>query len=271
MHPSYSILFILICIFLTIYYFSEYVHINIIYKIKEKIKYYTNELLYFLKLKERPTKEPFVDMIKDLLKMVLLIPKLVMNVGEIFSFLLNSVFGIVELISGASMALALGIITLGKGVIQLGVFMLYSLEFVLTHMFCFLKIIFTAPSCVIWYVIETFGKILYLVPMFFFSILTILGLDGKGLEKGLWDMLENLDTMIFSLTGIHIIHYPKWIRDQCYNCRRLKMSTVGDQFTKTFTTLSKEFPQDAAPGISVMNGGGKRLMSAMQKFASLMG
>jgi hypothetical protein len=107
--------------------------------------------------------------------------------------------------------------------------------------------------------------------MFFFSILTILGLDGKGLEKGLWDMLENLDTMIFSLTGIHIIHYPKWIRDQCYNCRRLKMSTVGDQFTKTFTTLSKEFPQDAAPGISVMNGGGKRLMSAMQKFASLMG
>jgi hypothetical protein len=82
MHPSISILFFTICIFLTIYYFSEYLHINII----QKLKYYTNELLYYLKLKERPKKEPFVDMIKSLLQMALLIPKLVMNIGDIFFF-----------------------------------------------------------------------------------------------------------------------------------------------------------------------------------------
>ena len=129
----------------------------------QKLKYYTNELLYYLKLKERPKKEPFVDMIKSLFQMVLLIPKLVMNVGDIFSFMVNSVIGTVELISGASMALALGFDSLFKGIAQFGVFMLYSLEFMLTHLFCFLKIIFTAPSCVIWYIIETIGKIIYLV------------------------------------------------------------------------------------------------------------
>jgi hypothetical protein len=168
------------------------------------------------------------------------------------------------------MALALGFESLFKGIAQFGVFMLYSLEFMLTHLFCFLKIIFTAPSCVIWYIIETIGKIIYLVPMFFFALLTIIGLDGKALEKGIWNGLENLDTLTFSVLGIHIIHYPKWIRDQCYNCRRLKMGTVGDQFTRTFTTISREFPDDAAPGISVMNGGGKRLMSALKKFMTLL-
>ena len=237
---------------------------------QQKIKHYTNELLYYLKLKERPKQEPFIDMIKSLLKMVLLIPKLVMSVGDIFSFMINSVIGIVELLSGAAMALALGFESLFKGVTQFGVFMLYSLEFFLTHLFCFLKIVFTAPSCVIWYVIETIGKILYLVPMFFFSLITIIGFDGKAIEKAIWDGLENIDAFTFSIAGIHIIHYPKWIRDQCYNCRRLKMGTVGDQFTKTFTTISREFPDDASPGISVMNGGGKRLMSALKKFMTLL-
>jgi len=266
MHPTFSILFFTICIFLTIYYFSEYLHINIV----RNLKYYTNEVLYYLKLKERPKQEPFIGMIRSLLKMVLLIPKLVMNVGNIFTFLINSVIGSVELISGASMALALGFESLFKGVAQFGVFMLYSLEFMLTHLFCFLKIVFTAPSCVIWYIIETIGKIIYLIPMFFFALLTIIGLDGKAIETGIWDGLENIDTLTFSLIGIHIIHYPKWIRDQCYNCRRLKMGTVGDQFTRTFTTISREFPDDAAPGISVMNGGGKRLMSALKKFMTLL-
>lgn len=264
MHSSFFIF--ILCIFLTIYYFSEYLHINII----QKIKYYTNELLYALKIKERPKQESFIGMIKSLLKMVAMIPKLILNVDGILLFMVNSVIGSVEIISGTSLALILGMESLVKGMNQMGTFILYVLEFILTHLLCFIKILFQAPSCIIWYVIEIFGKILYIAPTIVFSILDIIGLNGSSIEKTIWSWLESLDDIVYNFVGLNIIHFPFSIRNKCYNCRRLKMNAVGEQFSKTFHILGREFTQDASPGAKMMKGGGKRLMSALQGFIKSM-
>lgn len=266
MHLSFSFFILLLCIFLTFYYFSEYLHSNI----RHKIKYYINELLYALKIKERPKKESFIGMIKSLLKMVLLIPKLVLNVDDIILFMINSVIGSVEIISGTSLALILGMESLFKGMTQMSTFILYVLEFILTHLLCFIKILFQAPSCIIWYVIEIIGKIIYIMPTIVFSILDIIGLNGSAIEKTIWSWLEALDDIVYNFIGFNIIHFPFSIRDKCYNCRRLKMNVVGEQFTKTFDILAREFPEDASPGVTMMKGGGKRLMSALQGFIKAM-
>ena len=64
----------------------------------------------------------------------------------------------------------------------------------------------------------------------------------SDIEKQEWDGLETLDTMFFELFDVHIIHYPKKIRDDCYTCIRLKSSAVGNKSREVNETISKIIP-----------------------------
>ena len=66
MHTIQIIFFISICFFITTYVLENYANIPV----RDNIKYYTNETLYTLKIKERPRKEPFVGIIKNIVKAV---------------------------------------------------------------------------------------------------------------------------------------------------------------------------------------------------------
>ena len=260
----------LIFIFLFVYISDTYYDT----KIQQKIKYYYDETLYYFKIKERPKEEPFVGMIKSIVKVVSMIPKLVLNIDKIFMFLIGTAVGVTEMIGGASTAVALGFHSLGRGIAQFGVFLIYSLEFLITHLFCFLKIIFEAPSCVFWYIIETIGKIFYLIPTALFALVGIFSfgyIDGFEIEKLLWQGLETLDTISINNAGFHIIHYPKWIRDRCYNCKRLKMNVVGKQFSRSMKSITKHFPNDAKPGITLLKGGGRRFAKSFKTFGEILG
>ena len=78
------------------------------------------------------------------------------------------------------------------------------------------------PSCMQWYMLEIFGKILYTPIRFLVWMISKMGApEVKQMEKDIWNYLEEIDKMTYSSAGIHIIHYSDEIIDGCYKCKGL--------------------------------------------------
>jgi len=118
-------------------------------------------------------------------------------------------------------------------------------EFVKTYSVCSVYFIANAKRCIIYYVIEMIGFILYMPVRILLLLLNAIGMNLYTYEKKIWDGLEKLDHVIVGAAGFHIIYWPKSIRDQCFNCKRLKIDTLmkkagdisGDFFVKGPTLL----------------------------------
>ncbi len=61
-------------------------------------------------------------------------------------------------------------------------------------------------------------------------------------------ILEKLDRFTIDQFGFHIIHFPKSIRDKCYNCRRLK--------PRAFVRKTGEFVDDLTNDVIPLTTGG---------------
>jgi len=106
-------------------------------------------------------------------------------------------------------------------------------------------------SCIFYYILEIIGKILYFIPMLVFMMLDFIGGKGKigsKIETNLWSLLEKLDRFTIDQFGFHIIHFPKSIRDKCYNCRRLK--------PRAFVRKTGEFVDDLTNDVIPLTTGG---------------
>jgi hypothetical protein len=72
------------------------------------------------------------------------------------------------------------------------------------------------PNCMPWYMLQVFGKCLYLPVIFFVWLLKL-----QKIERDTWDILESIDRFVFEQFGFHIIHYPESIVNRCYKCSSL--------------------------------------------------
>lgn len=96
-----------------------------------------------------------------------------------------------------------------------------------SNIICGFKKIVSLPSCMQWYMLQVFGKIVYticptIIPMFFVSLGSKKAYRSlKAMEKTVWDNLENLDRTIYKNAGFHIIHYSDEIVNKCYKCKGL--------------------------------------------------
>jgi hypothetical protein len=100
--------------------------------------------------------------------------------------------------------------------------------FIFTNFICGLKSLSNLTSCMMYYLLDIFGCILYLPITIFVFVLSLLHLPAYSWEKQIWAGLDKIDQKIYKFTKIHIIHYSKSIRNKCYNCKRLKISVFGE-------------------------------------------
>jgi len=267
MNPDLIQLILIIAIFSLVgaYLYEEATGVSI----HKATKHYYNEALYTVGLKKRPKREAFVGKI---VKIFIGIGKILTNVLGLAKFFVNLSTGTLFLVTGAIMAVSLSIMSIMKGFWEWFVLTLYIIEFSLSHLFCFMKILFTAPSCLLWYALETFGKILYLCTFgLLIGIMALFGIDLKPAEAAMWRMLMYLDRIVFGLIGYHFLHFPRWVRDLCYNCKRLKTSTVGSQFARLSEVVLKDVPNDAKPGLSLMEKGGSQFIDALKFIKKALG
>ena len=143
-----------------------------------------------------------------------------------------------------------------------GVFTLFV--FSASWMMCLFKNISNMQACLFYYLLEVVGQILYLIPRIILWLLFQFGLDLYERETEFWDLIEALDKVSMNYLGFHICHYPKNIRDTCYNCKRLKISTLTRNSKPLVTDITERLPPKLMPGIMRIAEGGQQLMNPFQ-------
>lgn len=132
----------------------------------------------------------------------------------------------------------------------------YIAEFVSTYIGCGYKFASNIIDCVLYYLFDIIRFVLYLpVRIFLWVLYTALSVDLYPVETQLWDVLEHIDQWFYPLSGFHLIHYPKSIREQCYVCKRLKTSAVAEQATETDRVFREDIPCQFKKGADTIKQG----------------
>jgi hypothetical protein len=139
-----------------------------------------------------------------------------------------------------------------------GVFATFT--FAITWMMCLFQNLSNMQTCIFYYLLEAIGQILYLPFRIFFWVCYQIGFDLYPMETSFWDGIEKLDEIIMNYVGFHITHYPRNIRDQCYNCKRLKISALTKHAGPLVNDISNKLPSLLMPGFMHIAKGGDELM-----------
>ena len=132
----------------------------------------------------------------------------------------------------------------------------YVAEFVSTYINCGFKFMSNILDCIIYYIFDIIRFALYLpIRITLWVLYAALSIDLYPVETKIWDMLEWLDQALFPITGFHIIHYPKSIREQCYVCKRLKQSALAAQAKETDRVFREDIPCQFKPGAKKITRG----------------
>uniref|UniRef100_A0A6C0JDP8 Uncharacterized protein n=1 Tax=viral metagenome TaxID=1070528 RepID=A0A6C0JDP8_9ZZZZ len=171
-----------------------------------------------------------------------------------FKGLVDIIVGSGELFIGSIESLEFFIPDFFDGLITLGAFSI-------SWMMCLFQNLANMQTCIIYYLLETIGQILYLPFRILFWIIFKIGFEViYDYEKVFWDKMDELDKIIMGFTGFHITHYPKNIREKCYNCKRLKISTLLDRTKPLMEDVTDKLPRKLWPGINHIIQGGTELM-----------
>lgn len=121
--------------------------------------------------------------------------------------------------------------------------LVYTGEFLNTYVQCIVKMVKNFYKCAIFYVLEVFGKLIALpFRIGMWAIYNFTGVNLYPVEKKIWEVIGAIDGFVFSIIGIHIAHYPKSIREDCYTCIRLKREAVREKADDLDYTFTKTIP-----------------------------
>jgi hypothetical protein len=138
--------------------------------------------------------------------------------------------------------------------------------FATTNLDCAMRMMNNASYCAFFYILDVLGQMLYLIPRLAIYVLNVMGLPATQWETNIWDFLESVDRWFIDHVGIHIIHFPKSIRDSCFNCRRLKPQAFLSKVEKTAAEIKNPIVPLLTGGIGNMVGGLSRISNAVGSF-----
>jgi hypothetical protein len=83
----------------------------------------------------------------------------------------------------------------------------------------------------------------------------------KRWSKYIWDKLEIIDQYALYLTGYNVIHFPFFVRKNCYICNTLKPEVISQQNKEIKKAFNKTIPGLLATAGRDKLNRGKRLLN----------
>ena len=192
---------------------------------------------------------PFKSSSSNPFSLIPMIVKFILTLPQRFA---NIAAGIINIFFGVAVELkSVGVVS-GILLIDFFIFVEYTWEFIRTYTICSLYFLSNMTRCIFYYIIDIFGILLYLPVRIFLYAFYMARVNLYPYETQIWDELEKLDSIILGYTGIHIIHWPKSIRDQCYNCKRLKVNVYARTIMNLVDDFTIKIPNIMVVGISYL-------------------
>jgi len=147
---------------------------------------------------------------------------------------------------------------------NIGELMKWSGEFVFSYINCGVQYIQNMHRCIYFYALDTVGYLLYTIfieiPLWIMK--TFLRMDLYRTLDKLWEKVYEADKYVFGLTGFHIAHYPKNVRDLCYNCKRMKVNALKNKVNQINYDFNQKLPDLLQSGIKGMQDGSNEFKTA---------
>lgn len=156
---------------------------------------------------------------------------------------------------------------LGKGLQigfdNIGILLKWTGEFIFSYITCGVQYIQNLHKCIAFYLIDAMMHIWYMpVRLILWSIKNFIGVDIYFVEKLVWDKIYEADSFVYRYLGMHFAHYPKGIRDQCYNCKRMKIDALKGKVKQINYDFSTKLPNLLQSGVKEMQAGGIKFSTA---------
>jgi hypothetical protein len=191
------------------------------------------------------------------------IGRFIKRVGKAIAAIGQVGYGTVEIVGGVGREIAEAPVGIYLAWVQIVIFIQTIWIFAFTNLNCAMRMMNNASYCALFYIMDVMGQMLYMGPRILILVLNLIGMPANAWEKGLWDFLEDVDKWCIDNIGIHIIHFPKSIRETCFNCRRLKPTAFVSKSQKTADAIKNPIIPLLTGGVGLMFQGLKRIGNAL--------
>jgi hypothetical protein len=155
-----------------------------------------------------------------------------------------------------------------RGFEDIGLLIAYASQFVFSYTMCGVKYISNIPNCILYYTVDAFINMLYLPIRISLWIVYLFGINLYPTQNKLWKYVEKINGYIYGLFGFNIIRWPKNIRDECYNCKRLKTSVLLNKATDIDYDFKENIPKILMKGINRIKRGGNEIFGGAKGFGN---
>ena len=192
------------------------------------------------------------------------IGRFIKKIGKIFSAIPKIGQGAFEVVGGVGQEVVSAPVGIYLTWVQAVIFIQTVFVFAFTNLNCAMRMMNNASYCAFFYILDILGQMFYLIPRLIIFALNLVGLPASEWERGIWDILEDIDKWCIDHIGIHIIHFPKSIRETCFNCRRLKPTAFVSKAKKTADAIKDPIVPLLTGGIGLMFRGMTRIADALR-------
>lgn len=229
------------------------------------------EYLVSLGLKEDNIKEGFLlpgfnpaTMPLQFVKMMLAILS-VTFIAKFAKYMFAIATGLVEAMYGSLLTAVFGSQQIALGLPDFLIFGLYCIRWFVDHVICGIQGLFSLPTCIFFYIINTIGQLFYLPFRALFFLIWLAGFEEiYDFEKKAWNKIYDIDEWIFvNIIPVHFAHWPIEIRQKCFSCVRLKMTSVSNKFLPVGDRYGKKLPKAVGPHVKTMGNGFGKVINAL--------
>jgi hypothetical protein len=150
------------------------------------------------------------------------------------------------------------------GFTNIGVLFKWVGEFIFSYITCGVSYIQNLHRCIFYYVFDAVMHLAYTPVRIFLWMLSSIMNDNSiyKIEKMIWDKIYEADELIYYYLGFHIAHYPKNVRDLCYNCKRMRVTALKNKVAQINDDFNVKMPILLQKGVIEMKGGGDKFKGA---------
>ena len=130
------------------------------------------------------------------------------------------------------------------GFSSLSVLGLYIGELISTYVGCGFKFFENFFDCIFYYIVDALLYIIYLPIKIIIWGFKQFSIDFSYVEERVYNGLKTLNDFLYPITGFHIIHWPKPVREKCYLCKRLKVEAVNNKVNDVGVTFKEKIPKN---------------------------
>jgi hypothetical protein len=187
------------------------------------------------------------------------------KIGTAFDAIRGVQQGMQDIFEGLATEMAAGPIGFSYAVKDLFQLTEYIFVFIFTHLECMNKISKNYVTCFLTYTVDFMIGLVLLIPCTALYLTCFLaGWDYNEQTGKIKRMTEEVDEHIFGIFGIHIIHWPKPIRDMCYNCKRLRPEALVAKTMDVEYDMTGRIATLAVGGVMKMFGGVGKITDALK-------